>query len=73
MDQDEYTPVDYDEIIHETDEAVLFSIDDKEVWIPKSCIENHWLGELIEGIERQTVSARQVPVLEQFAIQKGLV
>lgn len=32
-------PLDYDEVIHETDKAVLFLIDDQEVWIPRSLID----------------------------------
>ncbi len=31
----------YDEIIAQTEKAILFRFDKKEVWLPKSVIENH--------------------------------
>ena len=31
--------IDYTEIIHETDRAILFLIDGDEVWIPRSVLE----------------------------------
>jgi hypothetical protein len=33
------TDIDYDSIEMETDKAILFLIDDEEVWLPKSTIE----------------------------------
>ncbi len=35
----EKTEIDFDEIEHETDEAVMFEIDNRLVWLPKSQIE----------------------------------
>jgi hypothetical protein len=36
---DEYTEVEADETLHESDAAFLFSIDGEDVWIPKSQID----------------------------------
>jgi hypothetical protein len=35
--------IDYDEEIRETEAATLYRIDDREVWIPKSQIEQDFL------------------------------
>jgi hypothetical protein len=50
----------YDEIIHETEKAVLFLIDDKEVWLPRSVIE-------IDS------DIKAITLPERMAIDKGLV
>jgi hypothetical protein len=41
MARDELVEVDYDEIIRDNarDKAVLFAVDDEEVWIPRSLID----------------------------------
>jgi hypothetical protein len=52
--------LDYTEIIHETDGAILFSIDGDEVWIPRSLLE---LDE----------STHTVTVPEWFALKEGLI
>lgn len=31
--------IDVDALVHETDKAYLFRIDNKKVWIPKECCE----------------------------------
>jgi hypothetical protein len=33
----------YDEVVARTDEAMLFSVDGEDIWIPKSCIEDERL------------------------------
>lgn len=33
--------VNYDEIEHQTDEAILFVINSEQIWLPKSQIKDH--------------------------------
>lgn len=40
MPQDKYVTVRFDELMYETQKAYLVNIDDEEVWIPKSVIED---------------------------------
>ena len=54
--------IDYDEILAETEMAILFLIDDEEKWIPKSQIHNDPEG-----------SGGEVEVSEWFAIKEELV
>lgn len=55
--------IDFDYVVHETEEAVLFNIDDEGRWIPKSLIANLGSFEDDEYLE--------LPVW--FAEQEGLV
>ena len=38
---DEYIEIDVDETVHQTELAVLFHIAGKEVWVPKSCLDDY--------------------------------
>jgi len=39
MGEPQLEDVEYYEIIHETEKAILFDIDGKQVWLPRSMIE----------------------------------
>lgn len=52
--------IDYDEVLHETADAILFRIDKREVWIPKSIAE-------------VDTDAKTFTIPEQFAIKNELV
>ena len=41
MSNNELVDIDYDEIVTSTDDAFLFSIEDKSIWISKSLIDDH--------------------------------
>jgi hypothetical protein len=59
MSKNELVPIDFDEIVRETDKAKLFKTAVGEVWIPKSQIED-------EGDD-------VIMIPEWLAIEKGLV
>ena len=52
--------VEFDEIEHETDEAVKFSIEERSVWLPKSEIEFD-------------IDERTIELPEWLAMDKGLI
>ena len=54
----------FDNIIHQTPEAVLFDVGDEEVWIPKS---------LIQEIDESDPKRKTVTIPEWVATDKGLV
>lgn len=58
--RNELADVDYERIIHKTELAVLFLIDGKEVWLPKSRIE----------IDEEQ---KLVTIPQDFALEKGLI
>jgi hypothetical protein len=41
MASENFAQIEYDDIVAETPSAILISIDDRDVWIPKSQIEFH--------------------------------
>ena len=51
--------IDFDELKHETDSAVLVEIDGEDIWIPKSQIT--------------TMSDFDLDIPEWLAIEKGLI
>ena len=59
-DSNHTTEISYDEIEHETDEAVMFEIDNLLVWLPKSQIE----------FDRDE---KTIELPEWLAVEKGLV
>ena len=56
--------VEYEKILTETTEAVLFLVEDEEVWIPKSQME-----EEIEDLDRE---GGEFTIPEWLAVEKGL-
>jgi hypothetical protein len=52
--------IDYDEIVHETEKAILFRFGEEEIWIPKS----------IADVDKQD---RVVTIPHRFAFDNGLV
>ena len=60
-----YVEVDFEEFAHETDAAALFIIDNAEVWIPWSQIEDG--QNLVKGQQDGRVS-----ITQWIAEQKGL-
>ena len=61
--RDEWVEIDVDEVVKETDEAILIRIEDEEMWIPTSQCED-WPDEGEAGI---------VTMMEWIAIEKDLV
>ncbi|KKK79902.1 hypothetical protein LCGC14_2828880 [marine sediment metagenome] len=55
----DYVEIDIDEIVRESEDAILVAIDTEEIWIPKSQIDEY--------------DDNQVSVKEWIAIEKGLV
>lgn len=39
--RDAYIEVEYGEILHSTDDAILFNFEGEEIWISRRVIENH--------------------------------
>ncbi len=52
--------LEYDRVVHETEKAVLLSIDGKEVWLPRSVIE-------------LDTDSKVVTLPEQMALNKELI
>lgn len=44
MSEPELVQIDYDEIVRTSDDAILISVGDEEIWIPKSQIEEQGKG-----------------------------
>lgn len=59
-DQDHLAEVEYEDIVSETQRGILFQIDGKRHWLPRSQIE-------------VDTDAKQVTMPEWLAIEKGLV
>lgn len=74
-DDDDYADIAYDKIVGHSELAIKFIIEEEEVWVPKSCIDSIWMGEFQDCLDRGTAITMlgDVPVLERFAISKGLV
>jgi len=45
----DYVQVNYDEVLHETDSAVLIRIDEDEFWLPWSQIEDNGEFKVLNG------------------------
>ena len=60
---DDFVDIDIDELVKETDEAILIRIEDEETWLPKSQCED-WPDEGEAGV---------VIMKEWIAIEKDLV
>lgn len=59
----DYVDIDFDRVITETDLATLFEIEEREVWIPNSCIDSDY----------SDYRAGMVGVAEWFALKEGLI
>jgi len=59
----DYTPIDYDECKHVTDQAALLIIDGDEVWLPLSVVED----------APEVGDSGLIDVAEWFALKEGLI
>jgi len=59
--RDSLIEVEYGELLHETDNAILFDFEGEEIWIPRSLIDSH------------DASNQLVEIPLWFAEQKGIV
>lgn len=65
--EQDYVEVDFDEVIHETENAVLFEFDKdrgREVWVPRSALQS---------LDVRRNGSGSVEIVEWFAKEHGLI
>jgi len=61
-----YVDIDYDAVVHSTDEAVLLDIGGEKVWLPLSTIRD------VDSADELDPEGDAIEIAEWIAIDKGL-